>query len=140
MVEKKFPKTAKEFYDNLIKLNTLKAMKITMKAVEKLHSFLLNLSKENYIATYVSVEESNDENKDDRKGAHQVYGECPNCGNILSGTGGRHNIAPNRKNPSGRQSGRYCLNCGKIYLKEDWRRNIFTEDNTPLFSISVLKY
>lgn len=135
-----FPKSAKEFYDNLVARNKLNTVKITKEAVEKLYIFLLDaqtreLTKNKHLAIYGGIEYHNDKDEDERKNAILFLGKCPNCNNFLSDTGGSSS-----RRPSGIKYGRYCLSCGKIYNKEDWIKDIFTEVDKPMFWRSNLKY
>lgn len=135
-----FPKSTKEFYNELVARNKLNYMKITKEAVEKLYAFLIDarkhkLTRNRYLAVYGGVEYHNDKDEDERKDARISLGKCPNCNNLLSGTGGS---SPTIR--SKRIYGSYCLNCGKIYDKEDWRRDVFTETDKPRFWKSNIKY
>jgi len=131
----KFPKSAKEFYNNLIARNKLNDMKITMKAVEKLYQFLLKVKENNnYLNAYASVKYGNSEDDLDRKTQHQLDGICPNCGNGLSSTGGKGLS----KKMSIYENGVYCLNCGKIYGREG-RSKIYIEKEKPIFFKTTLK-
>ena len=139
MVEKNFPKSAKELYNNLMKVNKFNAIKIILKAVEKLYPFLLKAKESNnYKKIWMSVNTGNSPDERERKGTIQLNGTCPNCKNTLSDTGGLIRVEPNPKNMRGTQYGRYCLNCGKIYLKEG-RSKSYLERKTPLIYKSVLK-
>lgn len=130
-----FPKSAKEFYDNLIALNKLNDMKITMEAVEKLYKFLLEVKEDNkHLEIYSSVEYGNSENKLDRKTQHRLDGTCPNCGNGLSSTGG----TCLSKKMSIYENGAYCLNCGKIYGREG-RSKTYIEKDEPIFYRTTLR-
>lgn len=130
-----FPKSAKEFYDQLVARNKLNDIKITKKAVEKLYEFLLEIKEErNYLDIYGSVSWWNSKDNLDRKGASQICGTCPNCGNHLSWTGGKCLS----RTMSIYQEGVYCLNCGKIYGKES-TATPYIEKERPVFHRTNLK-
>jgi hypothetical protein len=158
---KKFPKDAEEFYNILVGLNKDNIVKINKKAVKKIFLEILDYKKwikinskealdmrfprgtdyntiheKPYYQICGSIRDHND--KEERRGALQIYGTCPNCKNPLCDTGGVAKLG-NKFFSYNSRHGRCCLNCKKYFFKENLYRNYFTEIDEPCFIISRLK-